>query len=105
MPEKILIANNIITGSSGQLIDVLGGEISFSNNIVYPKGSASVGDIPSDGYLNVNPLLATLDGIFRPSSSSPAIDAASSMAGYRITTDMDGQARNGTSDIGADEVR
>jgi len=51
----------------------------------------------------VDPLLAvSSDGLFRPSTGSPAIDAAPSSTLF--LNDMDGQPRDGLFDIGADEA-
>jgi poly(beta-D-mannuronate) lyase len=105
LPEDITVANNIITGSSGNLVTVSSGDVSLENNILYPTGSASVGNVPTSGYSKLNPQLVSLDGMFRPSATSPAINAVQTTETYGITTDIDGQIRTGMFDIGADEYR
>jgi poly(beta-D-mannuronate) lyase len=105
LPEEITVANNIITGSSGNLVTVSSGDVSLENNILYPTGSASVGNVPTSGYSKLNPQLVSLNGMFRPSATSPAINAVQTAETYGVTTDIDGQVRTGMFDIGADEYR
>jgi hypothetical protein len=103
-PKDILIVNNVITASTGRLVSVLAGDVTFGKNILYPSGSAVAGDGLNGELLTTDPkLVAGTDGIFRPSSTSPAIDGAPS-ATYGISNDMDGQLRTGMLDLGADEV-
>jgi len=73
----------------------------WSNNILWNVGNA--GNIPSSGYTSVNPLLAAdADGIYRLQSGSPAIGAGTGSF-PEVTVDMDGQPRDSSPDIGADE--
>jgi poly(beta-D-mannuronate) lyase len=104
LPEKIIVANNIITASEGRLVEVLDGVVTFKNNIFFPTGSATIGDVPSSGYANVNPQLTNRGKITSPSDSSPAIDAIPSSEAFGVTTDVDGQTRSGMFDTGADEL-
>ncbi len=103
-PEEITVVNNIITGSNGQLVQVQSGEVSFRNNIIFPTGSAAVGNVPASGYTYINPQLIVSDGMFRPSATSPAINAVQVTETYGVTTDIDGQIRTGMFDIGAHEL-
>jgi poly(beta-D-mannuronate) lyase len=105
LPEEITVANNIVTGSTGNLVAVSSGDVSLENNILYPTGSASVGNVPTSGYSKVNPQLVSSNGMFRPSATSPAINAVQATETYGVTTDIDGQIRTGMFDIGADEYR
>lgn len=76
--------------------------LSYLSNIVY---GATLG-VPdtTTGILATDPLYTLAsDGLWRPASESPLIGAATDLYGY-ITDDMDGQARNGNFDIGADQV-
>ncbi len=104
LPENITVANNIITSSNGKLIQVLNGSVTFSKNILYPTGAATIGDVPLSGYSIMNPLLERSGAIMRPAATSPAVDAISFSEAYSVITDIDGQVRGGRSDIGADEV-
>ena len=71
----------------------------FSGNIVY-GGSLVISPAPS-GITTINPLFSLgTDGLYRPSSNSPVIDAG---AASDVTIDMDGQTRNSMKDVGADE--
>ncbi len=104
LPENITVANNIVTGTSGQLVEVLKGDVTFKNNIFFPAGSAAIGNAPSNGYRNVDPQLISLGKITSPSELSPAVDAIPSSEAYGVTTDVGGQTRSGRFDIGADEL-
>lgn len=104
-PEGVIIANNIVTGSDGEFVQVYSGDVTFRNNILYPTGSATIGDIAAGGYTIADPQLENANLFMRPAATSPAIDATSILEGYGITTDIDGQTRSGRLDIGADEVR
>ncbi|NML21759.1 T9SS type A sorting domain-containing protein [Pseudoflavitalea sp. G-6-1-2] len=95
-------ANNIIQGGgvSASITGPYSG--TWSNNITYQTGGA--GSMPSSGYTNTNPLLARdATGTFHLQSGSPAINAGTGSFAW-ANVDMDGQARTGTFDIGADEV-
>ncbi len=103
-PTNITIANNIVAGSSGNLVQLVDAQVNFSNNILYPTGSASIGDIPETGYVNIDPQLVSSGEIMSPSVDSPAIDAIPQAEAYGVATDINGQIRSGLFDIGADEV-
>jgi hypothetical protein len=106
LPQNITVANNIITARAGSLVTVLGGDVEFTNNVLLPLGAAAAGDISQGDFVNVDPQLrAGSDGLLRPSTGSPVIDSLLPSEAFGITTDMDGQARTGRIDIGADEVR
>jgi len=99
----LVFSNNIIQTDSGTILD-LGGPATnarFEGNIVF--GSAPNGDMPTSGARRVNPLLSRDSfGVFRLLSTSPAINT--SVGSYpEVTIDLDGQARSGTKDVGADE--
>ena len=70
LPTGNTIRSNIMTATTGQLTDEIN-SASFasqtaSNNIIYPTGSATVGDMPASAYRNVNPNLTQLaDGSYR----------------------------------------
>lgn len=102
-PVDIIVANNIVTGSSGKLVQVNNGEISFSNNLVYAEGSAILGNIPESGYVSLDPLLERAEGIYVPSGASPAIDAVRAADSFGISKDILGNPRTGLYDLGAYE--
>lgn len=61
------------------------------------------GDIPSGGYVRVDPKLQQgSDGVYRLSAGSPAIGAAT-LSGVTVAEDIDGHARGAGRDVGADE--
>lgn len=100
LAQDVTVANNLIHSTNE---DLFGGQIgsgwTWQNNIAF---GANLGVDPGAGILQVNPLLQLgADGLWRPASNSPAIDGG--VAQSSVTTDMDGQARIGIIDIGADE--
>jgi poly(beta-D-mannuronate) lyase len=73
--------------------------LTYAGNIAWPTGSASVG---VNGVRTVDPLLADDGSVMRLGAGSPAIDAGTGDHPF-VTEDMDGQARVGGADVGADE--
>ncbi|MFP2905758.1 polysaccharide lyase 6 family protein, partial [Pyxidicoccus sp. 3LFB2] len=107
IPARALrVENNLIVGEQGTLVDFERAPEGFTatGNILW--GAASPGDMPSAGYVRVDPkLVRGAGGLLRPSAGSPAVGAARpSTGGLVLTTDMDGQARTGALDVGADQT-
>ncbi|ANH82221.1 hypothetical protein A8C56_15745 [Niabella ginsenosidivorans] len=97
----VIIAGNIIQG--GGVAAHISGPYSnpvWKNNIV---ADAKGGDMPASGFIEQDPkLIRDAKGISRLDKGSPAIGAGT--AAYAVVTvDMDGQARSGKWDIGADQ--
>ena len=104
-PTLITVANNIVTGSTGKMVTVYSGSsVEFSINLLYPTGSATLGDVPLSGYMNVNPQLVILDGMMVPSATSPAIDAVPEAEAFGVKTDIEAKVRTGMFDLGAYEI-
>jgi poly(beta-D-mannuronate) lyase len=102
-PLGCRISDNLLVGDSGSLVDMpyLQG-ITWSGNIVW--GSAANGNIPSSGCTRADPkLTAGSDGVYRLSTGSAAINAASQDHSSRVTDDLDGHTRSTPYDVGADE--
>lgn len=99
----LVFANNIIQGETGTILN-LGGPLSnprFEGNIIW--GAAANGDLPPGGARRISPeLVRDSTGVFRLAPTSPAINAAVGSYG-EVTVDMDGRARPGRKDVGADE--
>ncbi|WP_169084932.1 polysaccharide lyase 6 family protein [Paenibacillus sp. PL91] len=99
-PVDSVVANNIVIGTGGSLYSDV-----KSTNTFY-EGNIGYGDVLSDvprstsEIWEVDPLLVSQNGLYRLTSESPAIDAAT--GSYPLEVDMDGQPR-AVSDIGADE--
>jgi hypothetical protein len=92
------VANNILQGSGTQLSQRAGTtNLQLADNIVF-GGKATV----ANGVLLVNPKLTRSNGVLRPGTGSPAIDAATTTFTF-VTDDIDQNART-KPDIGADEV-
>lgn len=100
VPTSSTIANNILHSTTGPLITQGSTPTSFtySNNLVF---GATVG-FTHAGFTNADPaLVEASDGLFRPSTGSPAI--ASADASHAVATDLDGETRPNPADIGADQ--
>jgi poly(beta-D-mannuronate) lyase len=107
-----VVANNIFLGG-GNMASISSSAPytgTWSNNIRWQTSTA--GNMPASGYTNVNPLLARdAKSILHLQAGSPAIntgvgsyDAYGVFSSYPYATnDMDGQLRDATKDIGADE--
>ncbi len=111
LPEKNLFVNNLVMNCSKNCINITVQDKvapldfltfkpnTFEGNIVFSdkKNAADV----SAGIQRIDPMMMLGgDGLFRPAKNSPAMDS-----GVRsdVSTDMDGQIRDGKKDIGADE--
>jgi len=94
------VADNIVSGSGSALSLQGGSSLHYQGNMLY---GVSAGALPSSGYITANPkLILDSAGLYRLSSGSPAINAATGSF-PAAALDMDGQTRSGTKDIGADE--
>ncbi|MDR6549957.1 chondroitinase-B domain-containing protein [Paenibacillus qinlingensis] len=101
-PVDSIIANNIVKNTTGTLFNqVKTSNTTFQGNIGFGSTLSNVARTSAE-INNVNPLLTTSGGLQKLSSSSPAINASAGSYTF-VTTDMDGQSRSGTNDVGADE--
>ncbi|WP_256434504.1 MULTISPECIES: chondroitinase-B domain-containing protein [unclassified Myxococcus] len=104
--RDLRVENNLLVGEQGALVDFERAPDGFTavGNMLW--GAASPGDIPSAGYVRADPkLVRAADGLLRPTAASPVIGAARPSTGTQPpTTDMDGQARTGALDVGADQT-
>ena len=101
LPQNLTIEGNLISSTSAPLFEgAEGSGYTYANNIAH---GAALGISSRPGILEVDPqLVQGADGLWRPSATSPAIDAISGST--LVTDDMDGQPRIGLFDIGADEL-
>ena len=99
-PVDCVVANNLVQNTTGAAIADMGQGTKLEGNIINPVEAGMPGTMT--GVTMVNPMLAKVDGVFRLSMGSPAIDAAVGNYDY-VTDDMDGHPRNKV-DVGADEV-
>jgi len=101
LPENLNIAGNLISSTAAPLFEGTEGTgYTYADNIAY---GAALGISSRPGILEVDPqLVLDPDGLWRPSGTSPAINGAATSTLF--SDDMDGQARIGLFDIGADEV-
>lgn len=101
-PKDCKIANNLVLSSS-QMIDYDDNpiNINYDSNIMF---GGPLGIDQTAGIQIIDPQLSeAIDGLWRPSVTSPIINAGSNDYSY-IYYDFDGQQRDGGIDIGADEV-
>jgi poly(beta-D-mannuronate) lyase len=104
LAQNVTIANNLLRSNGQSIFEgsegtgwTWQGNIAFGGSLG-PKAGAS-------GITVVDPQLQFgADGLWRPGPASPAINGGSGNYSSLITTDMDGQARIGIYDVGADEV-
>lgn len=80
-PQDVRIANNVVRGAHGKLINEDTGEypsgLSFSGNIIFPSGNASIGvDKQPNEIVQADPLLIHNGAFYQLSSGSPAVGAA-----------------------------
>ncbi|QDU86907.1 Chondroitinase-B precursor [Pirellulimonas nuda] len=99
LPQNVTIARNLIQSTAAPLFEGAEGTgFTWADNIAF---GAALGISARPGINVVDPQLELgPDGLWRPSATSPAIDAVAS--GF-VTVDFDGQPRIGLFDIGADE--
>ncbi len=101
LAEDVSIIGNLITGISDSVFEGQEGTgWTWASNLV---NGAPLGISPRPGVTEADPMLVLAgDGLYRPGPGSPAIDAIAGTS--LVPDDMDGQARIGLIDIGADEV-
>lgn len=121
-PINCVIENNIVVENNAPIVKSYSANsligVTFTNNIMYPTGTSSIGITANASQINnVNPQLVLpfcfdengvdCDNtrayqVYRLSAASPAVNAGTGSYAY-ITKDVEGQTRTGTKDIGADE--
>ena len=100
LPQNISLINNLIRSSRTLFEGQEGSGYLWDNNIAF---GASLGISARPGLQTVNPQIALdANGLWRPTSGSPAIDGGTTL--NAVTIDIDGQSRGGAYDIGADEL-
>ncbi len=101
-PDSCIITNNVVYSTHSPLITLTDTptNLTWQGNVFY---GAPLGITQPPGIAITDPQLAlAADGIWRPGATSPVLNAAVGAFPY-ITLDMDGQARDATPDVGADE--
>ncbi|MEO0587463.1 MAG: polysaccharide lyase 6 family protein [Planctomycetota bacterium] len=101
-PRDVQVAGNLVVSSHDTLVIGTQGENwTWADNIAH---LSSTGGTTHPGFSAIDPrLVQDDDNLWRPAAGSPVIDAATHGI-TDIETDIDGQPRTGTPDIGADEV-
>ena len=99
-PENLTIASNLVETNGAPIVEYEDTPITiaYATNIMH---GSDLGIVRPDGISTADPELIRGQALWRPSPSSPALDAAATLP--FATTDMDGQPRDVAPDIGADE--
>ena len=100
-PDGLQIANNLVETRNGPIIEYEDTpiNITYASNVFFGAESG-IGQV--DGILIADPALVFDQDVWRPTSASVAVGAATAMD--FVTHDIDGQERDGLPDIGADEI-
>ena len=100
-PDGLQIANNLVETRNGPIIEYEDTPINvtYVSNVFFGAESG-IGQV--DGILIADPALVFDQDVWRPTSTSVAVGAATSID--FVTHDIDGQERDGLPDIGADEI-
>lgn len=104
-PRDIMISNNIITGSTGQMVKYRTAPINptYAGNIAFPTGTATLGITATEAEFRIiDPVLVTAGEVKKLDTGSPAIDASANNYPF-VTEDFEGQSRDAMCDVGADE--
>jgi poly(beta-D-mannuronate) lyase len=98
-PSDCLFANNIIMGTARVLFK----ERMKPLNIVYAANVISSGKGPPEGFTTMDPGIVKMDEMMRIAESSPIRGHADKRYDPLVTTDLNGQPRGETPDVGADQ--
>lgn len=102
-PANNHFINNIITSSEGILVsDTASDNTAFTSNHVYATGTATYG-VTSGGLVQADPGLVDDGTVFRLISSSAGRGVATNTGTGIDSNDIEGQARDGSLDVGSDE--
>lgn len=106
-PSNITVANNVFRGMSGNITSPMVIQKDTAENLVWTKNYISgttlgISPTPSGISMTDPKLSLSADGLYRPTSNSPLINVAQGSLPY-ITIDVDGQMRDASKDVGADE--
>jgi len=100
-PDGLQIANNLVETRNGPIVEYEDAplNITYASNVFFGAESG-IGQV--DGILIADPSLIRDQDVWRLSSTSVAVGAATAID--FVTHDIDGQERDGLPDIGADEI-
>jgi len=103
-PDSCLIANNVFSNNNTKpiiTVYTVPTNVTWQGNICF---GSSLGITQPPGITFSDPKMGlAADGLWRPTSLSPVVNAAVGSFPY-VVTDMDGQLRDATPDVGADEI-
>jgi poly(beta-D-mannuronate) lyase len=106
-PDSCIIANNVVTTTVSRplvaVFDTLT-NLTWQGNLFF--GGSALGIAQPNGITVSDPnMTMASDGLWRPGSGSPVVNASVSAGSFPfVVSDMDGQPRDSSPDVGADEV-
>jgi poly(beta-D-mannuronate) lyase len=104
VPRDWVFANNLVQGDTGTHVNLSRDtpvNFTFEGNVLWGAGTA--GNIPAAGFARMDTQLVADSGLMRVRAGSALVDAAVG-SDPDVSSDMDGQARSGVKDVGADEL-
>ena len=102
-PLGCVVANNVILGDGGSLIEELAAPVGMRYEANVMNGGQVILKVPAPMPLKDPRLEKSPDGLWRPAAGSPARGAAAGAFPY-VAEDMDGQPRPERKDAGADQA-
>ena len=106
-PDSCIIANNVVTTTVSKplvaVFDTLT-NLTWQGNLFF--GGSALGIVQPNGITISDPkMIMASDGLWRPGSGSPVVSTSVSAGSFPfVVSDMDGQLRDSSPDVGADEV-
>ncbi|MBP1838937.1 chondroitinase-B domain-containing protein [Formosa algae] len=107
--KDVMFANNLVTGKTNSLVNYVDGNdqgdgVTWSNNLMYPEGDASLtsdnSTFDSNEVTVGNPYLEYKDGVWYSTETSPLFTAG--VTSIMVDEDIEGQSRPDESNAGAD---
>ena len=101
-PDSLMIVSNLVFTRNGPIIEYEEAplQVTYAANVVY---GASVGiEVPAHGITVSDPELSLQTDLWRPSLASPVVGRGEPVD--FVTRDIDGQMRDLTPEVGADEI-
>jgi hypothetical protein len=107
--KDITIANNMVVGTQNDLVSFMtdnnhSGEITWSNNVMYPTEEANLvsagSSFTAEQVMVTNPNLSFADSLWRATENTPILPAEGLT--FQVLEDIEGQSRSEQSSVGAD---
>ncbi len=102
-PDGVRFENNVVLSSGSRIVrqDAEPTDMTWDGTVYW---GAQLGIDEPPGLTRADPLLRPdAAGVWRPLDGSPLLDAAVAVDGLELAVDLDGQPRDASPDVGADE--